>query len=422
MVFYFSHGFYCWTLAKVSMLDKKNMKNYYFSEYDKKIMKLAIKLAERARGMTSPNPLVGSVIVKNGKIMSTGYHSRAGRPHAEIEAINACKNKSGLKNAIMYVTLEPCSIQGKTPPCTDAIIKYGFSEVIIGSVDPNPEIHGRGIEKLKEAGISVRQGLLEEKIAYQNEFFFKHIVSGNPFVTLKVASSIDGKTAVKSGDSKWITGIKARSLVHKIRKEYDCLLTGINTVINDDPLLYPRAKTGINPDIDKDKKYYRVILDSSLRIRTGSRIAGTSKKVKTIIFTWDKSIRDSRKTIALENMNIDIVEVPGKHRSTTKGKRLIRLDLPAILKKLYDDYGVTSVLIESGPTLATEFLKKDLIDKFLFFISPKIIGGDSDYSMFSGLNIEDVDSSFKLNIKSKKSIGDDILITAYPEKNQRSKI
>ena len=409
------------------------MKNYYFSEYDKKIMKLAIQLAEKARGLTSPNPLVGSVIVKNGKIISTGYHRRAGCPHAEIEAINECKDKSRLKNAIIYVTLEPCSIHGKTPPCTDAIIKYGFSEVIVGSVDPNPEICGRGIEKLKKAGVSVRHGILEGKIAYQNEFFFKHIVSGRPFVTLKVASSIDGKVAVKSGDSKWITGIKSRRFVHGIRKEYDCLLTGINTVIADDPLLYPRGKTGNNPDIDREKKYYRAILDSNLRISTGSRIAGTSEKVKTIIFTWDEAAQNRRNTIALEKMDIDIVKVPaaGEVAETTKksGRNLsakeecaIRLDLSSILKKLYDDYGVTSILIESGPTLATEFLKKGLIDKFMFFISPKIIGGDSHYSMFSGLNIKDVNSSFKLNIKSKKTIGDDILFTAYLDKNQRSGI
>ena len=221
---------------------KNKTESMHFSDYDRKIMELAIRLAEKARGMTSPNPMVGSVIVKDGKILSSGYHRKAGGPHAEIEAIDSFSDKAGLKNASLYVTLEPCSLYGKTPPCTDAIIKHGFSEVIIGSMDPNPEINGRGIDKLRKAGIRVRYGLLEERIARQNETFFKHIVTGRPFMTLKIASSIDGKTAVKSGDSKWITGIRSRQLVQRTRKEYDCILTGINTVIKDDPLLYPRRK------------------------------------------------------------------------------------------------------------------------------------------------------------------------------------
>jgi diaminohydroxyphosphoribosylaminopyrimidine deaminase/5-amino-6-(5-phosphoribosylamino)uracil reductase len=422
----FLHGFLFLNIRINTEYPKHKMNSTFFSEYDKKMMRLAMKLAGKARGMTSPNPLVGAVIVKDGKTLSSGYHRMAGGPHAEIEAMDTSPDRTALKNALLYVTLEPCSFYGKTPPCTDAIIKYGFSEVIIGSMDPNPEVSGSGIQKLKNAGIKVRYGLLEEKIAQQNEFFFKHIVSGSPFVTLKVASSIDGKIAVKSGDSKWITGIQSRRLVHKIRKDYDCILTGINTVINDDPYLYPRGKNGINPDIDKCKKYYRVILDSNLRTSTDSIIARTSGKIKTMIFTWDQSNPDRKKVSALKSMDIDIIKVHGeqirkipgkssKSQAAKKDQGSIRLDISSILKKLYDDYGITSIIIESGPTLATEFLRKGLIDKFLFFISPSIIGGDSDYSMFSELDIRDVDSSISLDIKSKKTIGTDILITAYPE-------
>ena len=396
------------------------------------MMKLALKLADKARGMTSPNPLVGSVITSDGKILSTGYHRKAGAPHAEIEAIKAINDRIMLKKAQLYVTLEPCSTYGRTPPCTDAIIKHGFPEVIIGSMDPNPEISGRGIKKLQNSGIRVRYGLLEKEVAQQNEFFFKHIVSRSPFVTLKTASSIDGKVAAKSGGSRWITGVQSRRLVHKIRKDYDCILTGINTVINDDPYLYPRGKTGTDPDIDGDKKYYRVILDSNLRINTDSRIVSTAGKIKTIIFTWDKADTDMKKFSALKNRGIDIIEMPSDRIFPQSGKNgvskelkkeePIRLDISAILKILYDDYDITSIIIESGPALATEFLKKGSIDKFFFFIAPKIIGGDSGYSVFSALNIKDVDSSIRLCITSKRSIGDDILITAYLEKNKGSGI
>src|SRR5665647_1507294 len=215
-----------------------------FTENDKKYMRIAINLAQKAKGYTSPNPVVGAIIVRDGTIISKGYHKKAGCAHAEIEAINACSNKVALKGSIMYVTLEPCSIYGKTPPCVDAIIKHGFAEIVIGSTDFNPRINGKGAEALKKAGIKVRVGLFKEEIKRQNEIFFKHITAASSFICCKIASSIDGKIAAKSSDSKWITSVESRKIVQKIRIEYDCVMTGINTVLIDNPLLYPRKTSG----------------------------------------------------------------------------------------------------------------------------------------------------------------------------------
>src|SRR5665811_1837541 len=197
----------------------KNLQS--FSKADEKYMKLAIKLAEKALGETGPNPMVGAVIVRDGQVISSGFHKKAGGPHAEIEAINACSELSLLSGSTIYVTLEPCSIFGRTPPCTDALIRCGFGEVIIGSVDPNPGINGKGMELLKKAGIKTRAGLFEDIIAKQNEVFFKAVTSKMPFVALKIASSIDGKTALKNKKSKWITSAPARETVQKIRYKHD---------------------------------------------------------------------------------------------------------------------------------------------------------------------------------------------------------
>jgi diaminohydroxyphosphoribosylaminopyrimidine deaminase/5-amino-6-(5-phosphoribosylamino)uracil reductase len=396
------------------------MNDFKFSENDKKIMRLAIKLAGKASGLTSPNPLVGAVIIKNGNVIASGYHKRAGLPHAEIEAINSLFDTEVLRDAMLYVTLEPCDVYGKTPPCTDAIIKHRFSEVIIGSIDPNPKISGSGISKLKNAGIKVKYGLLEEQIKQQNEIFFKHIVAKSPFITLKTASSIDGKIATKTGDSRWITSVRSRRLVHKIRKQHDCILTGINTVIADDPLLYPRKNNGTDQDLNEDKKYYRVVLDSNLRMNAFSNIAKTANKVKTVIFTSGQAFQYKNRLKELKDLNIDIIKIPvekndGLHTGNNR-TGIVKLDILKALKILYDNYGITSIIVEAGPNLSTEFLRKGLVDKFLFFISPKILGGNSNYSMFSDLGILKVSSSIELCIKSKKSIGDDILITAYPKK------
>lgn len=401
-----------------------------FTENDKKYMRIAINLAQKAKGYTSPNPVVGAVIVRNGIIISKGYHKKAGSVHAEIEAINACNNKTELKSSSMYVTLEPCSIYGKTPPCVDAIIKHGFAEIVIGSTDFNPRINGNGIKALEKAGIKVRVGLFREEIKRQNEIFFKHITAASPFVCCKIASSIDGKIAAKSSDSKWISSGQSRKIVQKIRTEYDCIMTGINTVLIDDPLLYPRKTSDFGstmlPDIRKGKQFYRVVLDSGLKLPFDSNIVRTSNFIKTIVFTSNKISKDDfdHRAGYLSQKNIDIVKV---NSYQSENKKTLLLDLKEILVKLYSDHGITSVLLESGPALVTEFLKNNLIDKFIFFLAPKIIGGDSNFNMFSSLNINKIDDVLRINfetVKKIKTIGSgkgsadtDIIIIAYPSAN-----
>ncbi len=420
-----------------NMKDNNNINK--FTENDKKYMRTAINLAQKAKGYTSPNPVVGAVIVKDDIIISKGYHKKAGCAHAEIEAMNACSDKTALKGSVMYVTLEPCSIYEKTPPCVDAIIKREFAEVVIGSTDFNPRINGNGIKALEKAKIKVRVGLFSEEIKRQNEIFFKHITTTSPFICCKIASSIDGKIAVKSSDSKWITSGQSRKMVQKMRKEYDCIMTGINTVLTDDPFLYPRKTlekfliksntpadeedndSTILPDIRKGKQFYRVILDSGLKLPFDSNIVRTANLVKTIIFVSNKISLDdfNYRTGCLSQKNIDIVKV-SSHQS--ENKETLLLDLKEILKKLYSDYGITSVFLESGPSLVTEFLKNNLIDKFIFFLAPKIIGGDSSFNMFSGLNINKINDALSIKFETvKKTIASgrgnsdtDIIITAYP--------
>ncbi len=409
----FFRGLFFFNRKTCTKKTNKKMNERYFTKDEKNFMGSAIKIAEKGRGHTSPNPLVGAVIVKDGIIISKGYHMIAGGPHAEINAINACKDKNALKSAKMFVTLEPCSVYGKTPPCTDEIIKHGFSEVVIGAVDPNPKINGRGIEALKGAGITVSSGLFANIISEQNEVFFKNMRTHIPFVTLKSASSLDGKTAAKNGQSKWVTSERSRQLVQKIRKENDCVLTGINTVVADDPLLYPHKGPGGKVDIFSGKKFFRIILDSSLRIGMTSNIVKTAAIAKTLIFISAEKKQDMEKIRQLEAHDIDIIKVP-ENKNNPGGKR--GLDILAVLRALYGDYSVTSVLLESGPTLATEFLKRGLIDKFMFFIAPVLIGGDSDFGIFSRLDILSVDSSIRLRLRSVKRTDRDIFITAYPLK------
>ncbi|MEA2016550.1 MAG: bifunctional diaminohydroxyphosphoribosylaminopyrimidine deaminase/5-amino-6-(5-phosphoribosylamino)uracil reductase RibD [Actinomycetota bacterium] len=388
-----------------------------FSKEDILYMKLAIRLAEKGRGKTNPNPMVGTVIVKNGKIISSGYHLQAGLPHAEIEAVN--NSKEPLDNSTMYVTLEPCTFRGKTPPCTREILKHNFREIVIGCIDPNPRVNGRGIKFLKNSGLKVRYGLLKDRIRKQNEVFFKQVKTGIPFVCCKIASSIDGKLATKTSDSRWITSKKSRAGVQKIRREYGCVLTGINTVLKDDPYLLPGRNLNRLPEkinMPLNRVFYRVILDSKLKIKLDSNIVKSADLAKTIIFTGrDKKQGSSKKIEKLQKYNIDVLKA-SYDTVTKKG-----LDILEILKILYSRYRITSVLLECGPSLATSFLKRGLTDKFIFYIAPKIIGSDTRYDMFKELGIEKLNDCRKLRFENVKKSGNDIIITAYPLKLERMK-
>ncbi len=378
-----------------------------FTADDKRFMKKALEMAERGRGRTVPNPMVGAVIVKDGVILSKGYHHKAGKDHAEIDAIK--NSPAPVRGSTIYVTLEPCTVSGKTPPCADELIRRGFSRVVIAAVDPNPEVMGAGIRKLEAAGIEVDQGLYEDKAKKQNEVFFKNMITGMPFVCAKIASSIDGKLAAPTSDSKWITGTISRKKVQDLRWEYGCILTGINTVLADDPALFPRQKLdgdlkeNIDSFLERDGsgRFARVILDKKLRIPRDSSIARTADRIRTIIFTGSTR----KKTSFDDHINLE-------YKSSGSWK------LREILKLLYDKYDINSVMVESGPTMLTSFLNEGLIDKFLFFIAPRIIGGRDAYTMFNDTGVKMIKDSIGISFDSFGSSGDDILITAYPSREK----
>lgn len=370
-----------------------------FNREDKKYMNIALSLASKGRFDVAPNPMVGAVIVKDGKVLAQGYHRKAGAAHAEIDAM--ANIKEDIDGKKMYVTLEPCNIWAKTPPCTDALIKGGFSEIIIACLDPNPEINGAGVAALKKAGIRVKSGLCKEKAERLNEVFFKHIKQKMPFICAKIAASVDGKIAADDSSSKWITSPQARKMVQDIRRQYRCVVTGINTVLCDNATLLPRVK---NLDMDFYKNYFRIIFDNELRIGLDSNIISTADLSKVIIFT--QKPKDEQKADLLKKKGIDILYMD--NRDTKKPI------LKPALEILYQKYGVTSVLIECGKTLLSSFLREGLIDKFVFFFAPKIIG-KSRYGFFDDFEIENIKSAYGLVFESVKKVGPDLIINAYPK-------
>ncbi len=316
-------------------------------------MKRALRLAKRGGGKVSPNPMVGALIVKNERIISEGYHAFFGGPHAEVDALRKLKAGEAI-GSTLYVNLEPCSHYGKTPPCTDAIIKAGIKRVVIGMVDPNPLVHGRGIDKLKKAGIEVRTGILEEQSIELNEPYIKYITKHRPFVTLKIAQTLDGRIATSRGFSRWITGEKSRRFVHKMRRESDAVLVGVNTVIADDPQLTVRMVSG------KGKR--RVILDSSLRIPLEAKVLHHSDPKNTVVVTTDQSPPDKVKILQKMGVTVWILK-------KTDGM----VDLVSLWQKMADE-GIASVLVEGGRQIFTTMLRHGEVDRVIIFFAPKIFG------------------------------------------------
>ena len=359
----------------------KNNDDYY--------MLIAIKEAKKGIGFTKTNPSVGAVIVKDNTVISKGYHRKYGGDHAEIDALK--KASTDVCGAAMYVTLEPCSTYGKTPPCVDAIIKNGIKRVVIGVLDPNPGHNGKAVKILKEYGIEVAVGVMHQKCRELIKSFTINIKEKRPYVILKLAMTLDGKIAAETGDSKWITNEHSRKLVHKLRHNVDAVMVGKNTAIKDDPSLTVRhIKTKRQPD--------KVIFDSDLSLPLGLNIFNKSSNERIFLIT------DYENNIEKEKILQD------------KGVTLIRNKshrLNDVLHQLYE-FNIGTILLEGGSHLAASFFKEKLIDEIMFFYAPKIIGGDALNSI-SDLGIGSMKDAFTLkNLSLKKLHGDDFLITGEP--------
>jgi diaminohydroxyphosphoribosylaminopyrimidine deaminase/5-amino-6-(5-phosphoribosylamino)uracil reductase len=363
---------------------------------DEYYLKRALTLARRGRGKTSPNPMVGAVIVRNDRIVGEGFHLKAGLRHAEIAALKKAGNRA--RGAVLYVNLEPCRHYGRTPPCVDAIIKSGVKRVVAAMVDPNPVNRGKGISRLRKAGIKVETGLLEKEARALNEAFIKYVGSGIPFVTAKTAQSLDGKIATVTGDSKWVTGERSRRFVHRLRAEADAVLTGINTVIRDDPLLNARAGSG-----PAARQPLRVVIDSTLRIPPDAKLLKDRTGGKVLIaVSRPKSVR---KAEMLRKKGAEIVRIPGR-----KG----RVDLKKLLRRLAER-GVTRVLIEGGGEITASALEERLVDRMCFFIAPKIVGGKSAVTPVEGGGIGKMNRAIELTEMRVRRFGTDLMVEGRPE-------
>lgn len=359
-------------------------------DVDKRYMRLALRLAIKGAGRTSPNPMVGAVLVRGGGVIATGYHRRAGSDHAEIIALKRAKAKA--RGATLYLNLEPCSHHGRTPPCALSLIRSGIKRVVIGMVDPNPLVSGRGIRRLRRAGIQVRVGLLQAECQRLNEAFGKFITHRIPFVILKLAASLDGKIAASSGDSRWITGAAARNYVHRLRDRVDAVLIGVGTVLADDPRLTCRIPGGRNP--------WRIILDGHLRIPLKAHLLHQREAEKTIVVTGARS--PAKKIREIQHCGAQVWSFP---------LRAGRLPFAPLLRKLAK-MGILSVMIEGGGTIAGRALQERVVDKLLFFYAAKIIGGDG-VPMIGALGIKKMSHARSVEDIEVKRFGKDFLISGY---------
>ncbi|MCP4652549.1 MAG: bifunctional diaminohydroxyphosphoribosylaminopyrimidine deaminase/5-amino-6-(5-phosphoribosylamino)uracil reductase RibD [Candidatus Omnitrophica bacterium] len=349
-------------------------------------LKKALELAQQAEGLTSPNPLVGAVIVKKGKVVSKGYHRRAGLPHAEVEAIK--KAKADIKGATLYIGLEPCCHFGKTPPCVDKIIASGIKRVVIATLDPNPIVSGKSVKKLKKAGIQVSVGLHQAWAQQINEVFFKNMAQRLPFVVAKAAQSLDGKTATKNKKSKWITSDAMRLCAKKLRDKYDAVLVGINTVCADNPSLDGANKTP-----------FKVVIDPHLRISSDCKLIKNNPQ-RLIIFT--SKCNEHKAWKMPDRVNIFFLE--GKND---------KFALKDVLKKLYK-VGIRSVFVEGGSQTLGEFFDSKLVDKVYFFIAPKIIGGKDALVSVGGEGASSPNSALNIRDMQSTPVDNGILISGYP--------
>jgi diaminohydroxyphosphoribosylaminopyrimidine deaminase / 5-amino-6-(5-phosphoribosylamino)uracil reductase len=361
---------------------------------DIRYMKTALRLAMKAQGRTSPNPLVGAVVVRKGVIVGRGFHQRAGSPHAEPVAITQAGKKA--KGATLYVNLEPCHHFGRTPPCTRTILESGIKKVVFSLSDPNPGVKGGGADWLRSHGVTVVPGILEEECRRLNEAYIKWITTGLPFVILKAAVSLDGRIATRTSDSRWISNERSRNLVHRIRNQVDGVLVGIGTVAKDDPLLTVRLSRG------KSKDPLRIILDPNLRISPSARIL--KGPAKTLIVS--KIRTPILKKQELERKGVEIFSLPAREG---------RISIKELLTYL-GRRGITSLLVEGGPEVFGSFFDEGQVDKLMVFIAPCLIGGRQAKGMIGGTGIARMTEAVRFKEMRVKPWSGDILVEAYPEK------
>lgn len=350
-------------------------------------MERAIELAKRARGFTSPNPMVGAVIVKDGRVIGEGYHERCGELHAERNALASLTESA--EGATIYVTLEPCCHYGKTPPCTEAIIEHKLAKVVIGSRDPNPLVSGKGAAILRKAGIEVVEDFMREECDAINPIFFHYITTKRPYVAMKYAMTMDGKIATRTGASKWITGEATRNHVQTLRHAYKGIMVGIGTVLADNPMLNCRMQGGIDP--------VRIVCDTHLRIPMDCQIVQTADTIETILAT---STNEKEKIDQLIKKGVQILQIPEKDGC---------IDLNLLMQTL-GEKGIDSILLEGGGRLNDSFLREKLIQKAYVYLAPKIFGGEDAKTPVEGIGISLPEQSANFKLQQIQQIEEDILL------------
>ena len=361
---------------------------------DEKFMRYALELARRGEGYVNPNPMVGAVIVKNGKVIGEGYHARYGEAHAERNALQSCRESP--KGADLYVTLEPCCHYGKTPPCTEAIIENKIKRVIVGSFDCNPLVAGKGIKILRDAGIEVTEGVLQKECEELNKIFFHFIKTGNPYVVMKYAMTLDGKIATHTGASKWITGKAARKKVHEDRGRMMAIMAGVGTVLVDNPLLNCRLEGKKNP--------IRIICDTHLRTPLDSKIVKTAGENQTILAVSEKVGEEKKE--AYRKAGCEFLELPECEAG---------INLKILMKKL-GEKKIDSVLLEGGGTLNEAALRAGIVDAVQAYIAPKLFGGAEAKTPVEGVGVEKPEEAFRLINTKFSYLGEDILLEGEVEK------
>ena len=367
----------------------------FFMQKKEEYMRRALELARKGEGHTSPNPMVGCVVVKDGRIISEGDHEKYGEFHAERNALTRCTEDTA--GADLYVTLEPCCHQGKTPPCTDIIIQKKIARVFVGSMDSNPLVAGKGVQILRDHGIYVETGILDAECRKLNEVFYHYIATKTPFVVMKYAMTLDGKIACATGDSKWVTGEIARTQVHRMRGRYRGIMVGIGTVLTDDPMLNCRVEGGVDP--------VRIICDSNLRIPTESQIVKTASDIETIVACSQEALESERKQEKIRRLKeagIQIIGTEGAH-----GVNLVEL-----MKKL-GGQNIDSILLEGGGTLNASALEDGIVNKVYAYIAGKLIGGMDARSPVEGMGIDRMADAITLQNVEIEKLGDDFCIVGY---------